>query len=240
MVELLDLESTGVVTVGTSAAGELRLVRIVILVARLTVGFRYAKLSGFLTLGGRGVALDARSRNVGSLERELSIAVVTLDVVFPGRPLRLGVAIVTSNAPGHCFERIPVIIEMAGSARFGDGMRIGELASRRSDRDADQPLARVPRHVADDAFYLCVLAFEWKFGSRVIEAVFDLDAPYSMPTRRRMTARTGAVELAPMLVFMTRFAAGEFERGESHVQLSLPGARSLVTIRTVGATMTAG
>lgn len=142
----------------TGRASELGLVWIVLLVARFALGLSDLELRGFLAFFGTLVALYAGRRHVCPLELELSVAIVTPDVVEPRYPARFVVTVVAGDAARRCLERVPVIIEMTGGANIGDRMRIGEVSSRRSDRDAKEPLARVPLDVTDTAFHLVMLA----------------------------------------------------------------------------------
>ncbi len=240
MVELLDLECTCIVAVVTGIARELRLVRIVLFVARFTVGLRDTELLGLLAFGGRLVALDARGHNMGAVESELRVSIVTTDVVLPGRPADFVVTVVTGDAAGRRLERVPVVIDVTGGAEIGDWVRVGEPLGGRSDRDTDEPLTRVSLGMTDGALDLGVLTGEGILGLRVVEIIFDRAAPDTVPTRRRMTARARTVILAPMLVVVTRFALRELERLEPDVQFALTGSRCFVAVGTFGATMTAG
>lgn len=224
----------------TSGSDELRLVRVVIPVARLTVDLSDSELSGFIAFDGGLVALETGRGHMCPFEGVFRIAIVSCHVVLRRRPPSFVVAIVTSD-PARCrFECVPVIIEMARCADVGDGMRIGEVARRNSDGYAESLPARVPLDMAFIALHLLVLAEEGEFGGRVVEVAFDRGATYSMPTRGGMATCAWALELAPVFIFVTRFACIELEWRESHHQLTLSSACGLVTVRAFGAQVTAG
>lgn len=74
----------------------------------------------------------------------------------------------------------------------------------------------------------------------MVEFILDFRALHTMPARSGMATRTGAGQLAPMLVVVTRHTFRELERRETHCELSLSRARRGVTLRAFDATVPTG
>lgn len=186
------------------------------------------------------MALETGGGHMCPFERVLRVAIVARDIVLRRRPTSFVVTVVAGD-PARCrLERVSVIIEMTRCAGVSDGMRVGEVSRRRSDGYAESLIASVPLDMASLALDLVVFADEGEFGVRVVEVVLDRGTPYLMPTGGRMATGAGTFELAPMFIFVTRFAGIELERRESHHQPTLPCACGLVTLRAFSATVTAG
>lgn len=154
-----------------------------------------------------------------------------LHVILGRGPTLVVVAVVTEATAASLREGLSVVVEMTRCTSIGDGEGVGELASRRFDRNPQQRLMSVALDVAGGAFDVRVLAGEREFRVGMVEAVFNGGALDPVPAPSRMATRTATPEAALVLVPMTRLATGKVKWSELYGQLAASAARRSVAFR---------